>query len=234
MDTIGVDLNIPVKEQSKRGILKHLASIFGPLGLISPVTLTVKDMYREACDLKLSWVEQLTEPLRTKWIKWSENLPQKFAVSRSIPVFKDEILSVDLYVFGKASLKDVSAVLYAVAHQKDGRNQGILAAKSRLLRQTLTVPRLELVAAHMATNLMEKTRSALKKYPVDRCYAWTDSTVVLCCLKTKHRYKEFVINRVLKINEKNYIAWRYIPTQQNPADIGSRGCKGNKIQELWI
>ena len=81
---------------------------------------------------------------------------------------------------------------------------------------------------------MENTRSALKKYPVDRYYAWTDSTVVLCWLKTKHRYKEFVINRVLKINEKNYIAWRYIPTQQNPADIGSRGCKGNKIQELWI
>ena len=25
----------------------------------------------------------------------------------------------------------------------------------------------------------------------------------------------------------------YVPTQQNPADIGSRGCKGNKIQELW-
>ena len=98
----------------------------------------------------------------------------------------------------------------------------------------MTVPRLELVAAHMATNLMENTRSALKKYPVDRYYAWTDSTVVLCWLKTKHRYKEFVINRVLKINEKNYIAWRYIPTQQNPADIGSRGCKGNKIQELWI
>ena len=77
-DTIGVDLNIPVKEQSKRGMLKHLASIFDPLGLISPVTLTGKDMYREACDLKLSWDEHLTEPLRTKWIKWSEGLPQKF------------------------------------------------------------------------------------------------------------------------------------------------------------
>ena len=80
---------------------------------------------------------------------------------------------------------------------------------------------------------MENTRFALKKYPVDRCYAWTDSTVDLYWLKTKHGYKEFVTNGVLKINEKNYIEWRYVPTQQNPADIGSRGCKGNKIQELW-
>ena len=83
-DKIGVDLDIPLKEQSKRGMLKHLASIFDPLGLITPVPLTGKDMYREACDLKLLWDEQQTEPLKTKWIKWSESLPQKFAVSRRI------------------------------------------------------------------------------------------------------------------------------------------------------
>ena len=94
---IGYGIGIPVKEQSKRGMLKYLASTFDPLGLISPATLPGKHMYREACDLKLSWDEQLTEPLKTKWIKWSESLPRKFAVSRSIPAFKDEILSVDRF-----------------------------------------------------------------------------------------------------------------------------------------
>ena len=52
-DTIGVYLDIPVEEQSKRGMLKHLASIFDPLEIISPVSLTGKDMYREANDLKI-------------------------------------------------------------------------------------------------------------------------------------------------------------------------------------
>ena len=52
-DTIGVYLDIPVEEQSKRGMLKHLASIFDPLGLISPATLTGKDMYKKANDLKM-------------------------------------------------------------------------------------------------------------------------------------------------------------------------------------
>ena len=47
-------------------------------------------------------------------MNWSESFPQKFAVSRSIPTFKDEIISVDLHVFGDGSLKGVSAVLYAV------------------------------------------------------------------------------------------------------------------------
>ena len=112
-------------------------------------------------------------------MKWSESLPQKVEVSRNIPTFQDEMLSVYLHVFGDASLKGVSAVLYAVVHQKDGRSQGILAGKSGLSKQTLTVSRLELVALHMTTNLMDNTRFALKKYPVDHCYAWTDSTAVL-------------------------------------------------------
>ena len=49
------DLKKPIKEQLKRGILKH---IFDPLGLISPVPITGKDMYQEACDPKFSWDEQ--------------------------------------------------------------------------------------------------------------------------------------------------------------------------------
>ena len=89
-------------------------------------------MYREGSDLKLSWDEQLTEPLRTKWIKCSESLPKEFEVSRSIPTFQDEIVSVNLHVFGDTSFKGVSTVLYAAVHQKDGRSQGILAAKLRV------------------------------------------------------------------------------------------------------
>ena len=73
-------------------------------------------------------------------------------------------------------------------------------------------------------------RSALQKYPVDRYYTWTDSTVNLYWLQTKHAYKKFVTNRVLKINEKRQIEWKYVPTQQTRQ---SRGSKGNKIRELW-
>ena len=90
------DLKKPIKEQLKRVILKH---IFDPLGLISPVPITGKDMYKEACDPKFSWDEQLAESLKTKWIKWSDSLPQKAEVSRSIPTFEDETPFVDLYVF---------------------------------------------------------------------------------------------------------------------------------------
>ena len=64
IDTFGVGFDIPGKEQSEEGILKHLAFILDALGLISPVTLTGKEMYSEACELLRD--EQLTEPLKTK------------------------------------------------------------------------------------------------------------------------------------------------------------------------
>ena len=124
-------------------------------------------------------------------MKWIESLSQTFEVSGSIPVFQDETLSVEMQVVKVSQLHCM-----LLSHQKDWKSQGMLAAKSRLSKRTLTVPRHELVAAQMATNFMWNTRSALNKYPDDRCYAWTDSTVVFYWLKTKRGYKEFATNRV--------------------------------------
>ena len=43
----------------------------------------------------------------------------------------------------------------------------------------------------------------------------------------------FVASRVNKILEREFIAWKYVPTKQNPADIGSRGNPVRKLPELW-
>ena len=40
-------------------------------------------------------------------------------------------------------------------------------------------------------------------------------------------------NRVGKIKEKWFITWRYVPTAQNPADVGSRGSSLDKIPDNW-
>ena len=138
-----------------------------------------KNMYRAACDLKNSWDDKLTPKLDSAWEKWVANFNVKFTVPRSIPAFKDEIHSVDLHAFADASLTGVSAAVYVVAKQADGHSQGLLTSKSRLSKKDTTIPRLELVAAHMAATLLENTKSVLQKYPINRCYGWSDSTVIL-------------------------------------------------------
>ena len=62
-DTFDVNFQVPDQLATKRGMLKFLASIYSPAGIISPVTLLAKDMYREVYDLKLSWDQRLLEDL---------------------------------------------------------------------------------------------------------------------------------------------------------------------------
>lgn len=69
--------------------------------------------------------------------------------------------------------------MYAIVRQKTGVTQGLVAAKSRLAKQGLTIPRLELVSAHMSTNLVSNVYEALDGFPVTSLHGWLDSTVAL-------------------------------------------------------
>ena len=69
--------------------------------------------------------------------------------------------------------------MYAVVYQASGVNQGLLAAKSRLVKKGLTIPRLDLVSAHIAANLAENVKNTLEGQPVRSVHGWLDSTVAL-------------------------------------------------------
>ena len=58
-DVIKIEIPSGKAEQTKRGILVKIAKIYDPLGLISPVTLHGKFLYRDCCDVKLPWVANL-------------------------------------------------------------------------------------------------------------------------------------------------------------------------------
>ncbi|PFX34964.1 Uncharacterized protein K02A2.6 [Stylophora pistillata] len=111
----------------------------------------------------------------------------------------------------------------------------LLATKSHLAKKGLIIPRLELVSAHMAANLVENVKNALEGQPVTSVHGWLDSIVALHWIRGEgSAYKQFVANRVNKIRDKAYIQWRHVGTDQNPADIGSRGCQADNLGGLWF
>lgn len=190
-------------------------------------------IYRDACDLRIAWDSPLPSDLTAKWLKWEQNLPEHVDAPRSLVQHREKILSIELHSFGDASGMGVSAVVYAVVEQLSGTNKGLVTAKSRLAKKGLTIPRLELVSGHMATNLVHNVKEALEGFPIRNVYCWLDSTVALHWIRGRGEYKQFVGNRVKKIQDKQYLQWRHVPSEENPADVGSRGGDTSKLTTLW-
>ena len=115
---------------TKRGILANLAKVYDPLGLVSPVMLQGKLIYREACELKTSWDAPLQEAVTKQWQKWERELPQAVSFPRSLTSYQEPIEEVKLHAFGDASGRGMSVVVYAVVMQASGVTQGLVAAKS--------------------------------------------------------------------------------------------------------
>ena len=203
------------------------------MGLISPLTLTGKQIYRDVCETKKPWDTPLSCELKKRWEKWEEQLPCEQLVPRPIVHYEEEIEDIELHSFGDASLSEVGAAVYVVVPENSGTTHQLVAAKGRLAKQGLTVPRLELVAAHMATNLLVNVRNALDNVPSPKLYGWLDSTVALHWIKGNGQYKQFVANRVAKIQLHKEIEWRYVPTSVNPADLASRGAQVRNCQLWW-
>ena len=199
---------------SKRGILRKLAKIYDPLGLAAPLTLKGKLIYRDA---------PLPSQLASRWSCLERELPPKVTTPRVLTLQREQIEQIELHFFCDASVNGVSVTVHAVVKQRSGVNTGLVATKARLAKQGLTIPRLEFVSAHMATNVINNVRCALEGFPVKQFFGWLDSTVALHWVKGGGEHKQFVMNRVKKIQAHSKITWRHVPTQENPADLGSRG-----------
>jgi hypothetical protein len=159
-DTLQVDFPTVPAVLTKRGVLAYLAKVYDPLGLISPMMLEGKIIYREICEEKIRWDGSIPDELSKQWLKWESAFPSCLSFSRCIPVYREPIQQVQLHSFEDASKKGVYAAVYAVVQQESGTVQGLVAAKSRLAKTNLTIPRLELVAGHMAVNLAVNVRNA--------------------------------------------------------------------------
>ena len=220
---------------TKRSMLHTLASIYDPLGVAGPMTLSGKLLFRGCCDLKLPWDQPVLNEMYKRWIDWERSLPKSISIPRAFNMSFSTIKEVNIHTFADASGQGVCATLYVVIRQQNGEvHQGILCAKSRLVKKNQTIPRLELIAAHMAANITANTIKSLKSSKLNNIVCWSDSTVVLHWLKSTKEYKAFVTNRVNKIKENKEITWRHVPTDQNPADAGSRGKAYHKLDSNWM
>lgn len=59
---------------TKRNVLKFLASIYDPIGIVSPAIVPAKKIFQMTCRSKLSWDDELPPHLLTAWKNWKKKM----------------------------------------------------------------------------------------------------------------------------------------------------------------
>jgi hypothetical protein len=95
-DTVSVVFPDKRANPTKREILGKLARVYDPLGLVSPMTLQGKLIFREACESKIPWDASLPEKLAKLWEKWESSLPARVATRRSLATIREPVDAVEL------------------------------------------------------------------------------------------------------------------------------------------
>ena len=151
---------------------------------------------------------------------------------------KHEVLECSLHGFGDASNNAYCAVVYFVCRMQDGTHARLLTSRSRVAPlKALTIPQLELMSARILAQLMSTVKKALEaQVTLSGTRYWLDSKTAICWIQNRGEWKQFVrhrVNEILKLTSKE--ERRHCPGEDNPADIGSRGAMGSKLNasELW-
>ena len=230
-DCFSFTAEVKVGEKTKRGILSVLSSVFDPLGLVSPYILQARLLVQELCRRKLDWDDQIPDELCDDWSVWVQNLPavRKLVFTRCVqPSWAvSGVAHRTLHHFCDASEAAYGVCSYLVVESTDGRVEShLVMAKSRLAPlKHVTIPRLELQAAVLATRVHEVLSQEFD-LPLDPPVFWTDAAIVLAYIKAEERrFHTYVANRVSEIRSRSSPdSWRHVPGDLNPADDASRGC----------
>ena len=214
---------------TKRTILSVVMSVFDPLGYLAGWLLPVKKTLQNMWAQKRGWEDEPDGQGRKTWDEWTHELSLIGSVEVPRHMFDHEagVTSVEVHAFCDASTDGFSAVVYYrwTSLRRSQVCVSFVAARCRLSPlKTLSIPRLELQAAVLATRLVCSLRKESRLVWSSVTY-WSDSKNVLAWIQAQdRRYHVFVSNRTAEILDKSSAdQWRYVPTALNPADGGSRG-----------
>ncbi|XP_076302005.1 uncharacterized protein LOC143220175 [Lasioglossum baleicum] len=217
---------IPELPRTKRAILSAISMLFDPLGWIAPIVVTAKVLMQQLWQERCDWDDEAPSEILDKWSVFCAQLPRVNELSIPRKLASGTIVRRELHGFADASIKAYAAIVYQRSIKNDGTVEiGILTAKTRVAPvKTISVPRLELSAALLLAKLLRTVQNAVQLHKFN-VVCWSDSSITLWWLtKSPNQLKTFIANRVTKIHEALPDAsWRYVPTDENPADCASRG-----------
>lgn len=240
-DRFRFSVDLKTQPATRRGILSTVASLYDPLGFIAPFLLIGKVVLQEMCRHGTGWDDPLPKELHPKWEHWKADLLklEKVNIARCyVPANFGRVSKRELHHFSDASNRGYGQCSYLRLTNEEGNiHCALVIGKSRVAPiKVQTIPRLELTAAVISVTMSNMLKQELE-YTEIQNYFWTDSQVVLGYINNEaRRFHTFVANRVQKIHlSTTPQQWRYVPTNENPADHASRGLNVDEILKTnWL
>ncbi|XP_021951196.1 uncharacterized protein LOC110848321 [Folsomia candida] len=212
---------------TKRQILGVVMSIFDPIGLIAHYTVKGKMLLQAVWRSGYGWDDEITGECLDNWKIWIQELEsiKNLKIPRCYATFNCEESEVELHVFCDASELAYAAAAYFRIDNGRTIETSLVMAKSRVAPlKSISIPRMELMAAVMGTRLGFTVKKELE-FETKRTVYWSDNKTVLCWIRAvdTRRYKQFVAHRVGEILESTEGSdWKWVPTLENVADDATR------------
>ena len=174
-------------EPTKRNILRIQGMFYDPIGLISPITLSIKIILQKLIEPKFEWDTNIDADTSHLWKQYIKGLKHVSSVSVNRRVLCCERSFVQLHGFCDSSEKAYCAVVYAWILCSHGVRVILWSGRSHVASaKGHSIPRLELMACVLLGRLMTEVKKAIEKEIVVRyetVFCWSDSMLLLWWIK---------------------------------------------------
>ena len=220
----------------KRAVLSYSNQHYDPLGFIVPIEVKMRIFIQELWDKGFDWEQHFAghPELVKNWNKLRSE--STVALSKILPRSTCDDEKAILHVFCDASKNIYGAVAYVVP-VGNSCNPELVKAKAKIVGTNKqpkinTIPKLELMAMVIGSNLADYCLDALHHVEIVTLYVWSDSKTALSWCSSYDTKEEFVSNRVRTIRKNVPQAkLMYVESAKNPADILTRKPKAKDLLE---
>ena len=145
---------------TKRSCLSACASIYDPLGLIAPYVIRAREFVQKLWQFDHGWDDLLPLERVKPWLAWIDELEHLdlIRVQRCLrPPTEEKQTGSSLHIFADASSVAYAACAYLVTtFASSAPTSHLVAARARLRKKGLTIPRCELAGAVLAVEMADK------------------------------------------------------------------------------
>ena len=156
-----------LEQITKRQVLQFSASVFDPLGILSPAIVPFNVMFQQLCNERRDWDEKLPAELFANFQQWISKATKVLNIEIERCYTKNkEIKEILLVGFCDASKTGYEGCTYLCTKYTDeSRSIKYIPAKTRIAPlANQSIPRLELLGALILSRLMNTVKRALQKF----------------------------------------------------------------------